>query len=734
MVVKKVDLLVEIGSEEIPASYVGPAVAALRDRVVEWMESSNLSHDPERVETFATPRRLAVRVGGLGSEQATREETRLGPAVKAAFDPSGNPTAAALGFARGAGVAVGDLQRVETDRGERIAALVRTGGKSARDLLLADGLLEKWTRLPFPKTMRWIPGDDFRYARPIRWVVLLLGEEAVPARLRHLTAGALSRGHRTLAPGEVEIRRPSDYERKLAEHHVVVRVEERQSRIESGAHRLAESLGGRLHEDPALVEEVTHLTEHPQPLSGSFDPELVKTLPAEVIITAMRSHQRYFSVEDAAGGLLPVFITFRDGGDTGLERVAQGNERVLRARLDDALFYWNEDCSRSSDEKLEDLERVVWLEGLGSVADKCRRIAKLAEALREEWGLEGVDPTQLHRAALLSKSDLATEMIRDGKEFTKLQGIMGRYYALEAGELEEVADAIAEHLYPKHARDRLPLGELAMLVGLADRFDSIAGSLLAGFAPTGSQDPYALRRQSLAILRMLIERERHLDLEVWLDRSLEGFEAEEDAREVARTQGLDLFGGRIESMLEDLPVEIVRGILAVRRADPLAIVGAARSLSELAGSDSFQSLLAGAKRCRNLLLKEKRLEEEACEAPRRPARLRKLAAETFQRWFDHVQNGAALSFEAASFQDPAEEKLYSAVVAAVPELHEAFESDDATAAYRVLSSLGPTIDEYFETVLVNAPDPGLRNNRLGFLQDLHYLFVFWADLASIPSA
>lgn len=729
---EKADLLLEIGSEEIPAGYLEPASRALADRVTSWLAEQGLEFDESAVERFATPRRLALRVGGVATNQPTRTEQKLGPAVRAAFDEAGAPTRAAEGFARGAGVAVEELERVETDRGERVAASIRTGGASTAELLKQEGLLRSWVQLPFPKTMRWVPGSDLRYARPIRWLVLLLGDEVVPARLEHLVAGRLSRGHRTLAPGTVEISRPGDYESALAEARVLVGVEQRREIIDREARRVADEVGGRLHEDPDLLDEVVQLVEHPVALRGGFDPEVVDVLPKEVIVTAMRSHQRYFSVESEDGTLLPWFVTFRDGDETGIEDVVEGNERVLRARLDDAVFYWNEDRSHGSDEKLEALQRVVWLEGYGSVADKCRRVAGLARELRDALDLE-VPVAALERAALLCKTDLATEMIRDGKEFTKLQGVIGRYYALEAGEESGVADAIAEHLYPRHATDRLPAGDLATLVALADRLDSITGSVLAGFAPTGSQDPYALRRQSLAVLRILLERSFSLDLEGWCRRAFEPFSAAGPEVESALAQCLDLFWGRLETLLSDLPVEIVRGVLSVHSLDPVDNVRAATDLAGLAGSDAFQSLLAGAKRCRNILTKEERLAEEREEGALRSRRLREEARRRWQDWLRHVREGSPMGFRVEAFEDPAESALYEAAVGEVQELHSARERGDHASAFERLAELGPSIDTYFDEVLVNAEDPGLRENRLAFLEDIHYLFAFSADLARIPS-
>lgn len=725
------DLLLEIGTEEIPAGYIPKAVDQLATKLTAFLTERGVEVEADAVQTFATPRRLTVRIPKVPLMRPLRTETRLGPAVKAAFDGDGNPTPAAQGFARSAGITPDQLQRVDTDKGERVAAEVTSGGESTRDLLLSDGMLESLLQLGFPKTMRWIPGSDLRFARPIRWLVCLLGPDVVPLRLAHLTADRVSRGHRTLDPRPVEIAEPSAYEASLRAASVEVDPEARRRSIAEGAERLAAEAGGTVVEAPDLLDELTYLSEHPFPVRGTFAPELVELLPREVIVAAMRSHQRYFSVEKD-GQLLPCFLTFRDGGDRGIQNVVEGNERVLRARLEDARFYWDEDRSLDSDAKLAALDRIVWLEGRGSIGDKCRRIAALAGALAPELA-PGVDATQLERASLLSKSDLATEMIKDGKEFTKLQGLIGRYYALEAGEPEAVADAIAEHLHPKFASDRLPAGDLARLIALADRLDSITGCTLAGFAPTGSQDPYALRRQAFAVLRLLIEGGWRLDLLAWADRALGAFGDPEAARDEARGAIADLFWGRLETLLSDLPAELVRGVLSVSTLDPVENSRAARALAELRGQESFDQLLEGAKRCRNILVKEKRLSEEDQEPAARAQALQAKAAEVWEAWVGHSQGGP-ISFDPSLFSEAAEESLHAAVLAAVPRLAEARASEEPARIYAGLAGLGGDISRYFEEVLVNDKDPRVRSNRLGFLEALHYLFGRFADLSRVPAA
>jgi glycyl-tRNA synthetase beta chain len=725
------DLLLEIGSEEIPAGYIPAAVARLRENLLGVLDENAVEYRRDGTQEFATPRRLAVLVRDVALAQRERRELKLGPAVAAAFDAQGRPTPAAQGFARSAGVPVEGLGRFASPRGERVGAQVQIGGARTRDLLLADGLAEHLIALGFPKTMRWIPGSALAYARPIRWLVCLLGDEEIPLRLEHLVAGRTTRGHRTLDDRPVSLRHAADYETELACAHVVARAALRGERVQQEARRIAQQAGGRLHEDPDLLEEVTYLLEHPWPVTGSYDPAVVGVLPKEVIITAMRAHQRYFSVERPDGTLVPRFITFRDGGDRALANVVQGNERVLRARLNDALFYWNEDRAVPSDQKLERLARIVWLEGYGSVRDKCERIAALADGLAGALRAP-VDAALLRRAALLCKSDLGSEMIKDGKEFTKLQGVIGRYYALEAHEPAEVADVVLEHLYPRFAGDRLPAGTLALLVALADRLDSIAGCALAGFAPSAGQDPYALRRQSLAVLRILVEQGWHLPLDDWTRRALAGFTATDEQRREALLQTDDLYWGRLETYLGDLPPEIVRAVLSVSPLDPVENVRAARALAAFQGQAGFGMLLLGAKRCRNILVKEGELPEEALAPHIRAEQLQQRARQRWEAWVAHAAGGAAPGFSSQGLREPAEAELYAAALSAVPRLREGQQAGDYEAVYATLAGLGAPIDRYFTAVLVNAPDPELRRARLAFLEALHYMFARFADLSRVP--
>ena len=719
------DFLLEIGSEEIPAGYLDPARRRLEKLVGSFLKEKGIEFESEKVESFATPRRIAVRFGEVALSTPRQKILKLGPAVSAAFDGEGNPTKAALGFARSVGAKVEDLGRFEGDKGERLGIEQEVGGERTLELLQEEDLLARWIDLGFPKTMRWIPGSELAYARPIRWVVCLLGEEVVPMRLGALAAGRKSRGHRTLSPGAVELPDATSYEATLEAASVVVRPARRREMIDAKARELAAEIEGSVCEDRGLLEELVYLAEHPHGLRGSYDSSLIEVLPREVIVTAMRAHQRYFSVESPRGELIPCFLTFRDGGDEGLQNVREGNERVLRARLEDAVFYWNEDRAVSSEEKLKRLDSVVWIEGFGSVGDKCRRVAALSRELGRTL-LPKLDQKAIERAGLLCKSDLATEMIKDGKEFTKLQGTMGRYYALAAGEDEAVADAIAEHLQPRFAEDRLPEGKLGTLVALADRLDTIAGCVLAGFVPTGSQDPYALRRQALAILRILNQNELRCDLTRWIHASLAPFQRPADSTEEAATVITALFWGRLETLLSELPAEIVQSVLSVFPLDPVENARACEDLARLQGSETFQMLIEGARRCRNILVKAQRLPEESLPAQ---ARAQALQKESRARWdADDLK-----SYDPEEPTDEAERELVRAAQRSLVRLSKALQESAYTSAYEALAELGQPIDRYFEEVLVNTSDPAVRRRRLDWLESLHYLFARFADLSRLPS-
>ncbi len=513
---KKHDLVFELGTEEIPAGYLPPAANQLCEAARGFLSEHRLEADG--VETHATPRRLVLVVRGLPEAQEDRTEEVTGPPWKAAFDAEGNPTKAAEGFARGRGLDVKDLRQVETDRGPYVGATVTISGRPTVDLLAA-ALPEMTAALAFPKTMVWGP-SRFRFARPIRWILALFGSDVVPFEIEGVASDRATYGHRILAKGPFTVKKAGDYEKALEKGRVVLRASDRQERIGELLAATAKEAGGSLISDPALVEEVSYLVETPSAFVSDFDEEFLQ-LPAPVVKTAMRDHQRYFAVEDSRGKLLPRFLCVANSAPESVDQVNEGNRRVLRARLDDARFYWNEDLKTKLADKVPQLGAVVWLEGFGSLEDKTRRLEKLASGLADTVAPDEKDIVA--RAALLAKTDLVTEMIRDGKEFTSLQGVMGREYALENGEPAGVALALEEQYRPRFAGDDLPSSAPGAALALADRVDTMVGVWAAGLRPTASKDPFALRRGALGVIRILLDRGLSLRIEDLVDRAADEY-------------------------------------------------------------------------------------------------------------------------------------------------------------------------------------------------------------------
>ncbi len=708
----KKPFLLEIGCEEIPAGYVMPALGQFAEETVNWLRAERLGHG--EIRRFATPRRLALLIEDLDLRQEDHEEEVTGPPMSAAYS-GGEPTKAALGFARGHGVAPGELYSVETPKGEYLAARKRSEGRSAAEILAA-GLTERVLALRFPKTMIWGDGR-LRFARPIRWLVALLGDEVLPWDLGALRAGRASHGHRLLAPGPVEIPAAGDYEETLAGAHVVADPAARRERILELAREHAKEMGGRLVEDERLADTVNFLVEEPAALAGRFD-ESFLTLPREVVSTAMKSHQRYFSVEDRKGRLLPGFVVILNGARPEPEAVRRGNERVLQARLEDARFYWDEDRKAGLDGLQARLETVLWIEGFGSVAERSGRLRRLALRMAESLPELELDRESLDWAARYCKADLASEMIKDGKEFTLLQGYMGQEYALAEGAAEPRARAIHEHTLPRFAGDRLPESAEGVVLALADRLDAITGFWLAGFAPTGSKDPYALRRQAVAVLRLLLERELSLGLRDLLEAALAGYPDVLPAERLP--QLLDFLLGRLRGMLEEegIAPDIFDAVVDTGETRVLDLRGRALALNALRGDTAFEKLVIGARRVVNILGKEDRAID------------RHLAFVNLQDWAASPPR-PQYDFRAESLIETAEKTLSGALTEASPLLLGRALSRDFDAAYRRLAELGPVIDDYFDHVMVNCEDPDLRENRLAFLQNLGQVFLYFADFSRV---
>ena len=713
--------LFEIGTDDLPARFIPVAIDHLREAFPALIDELGLGRTEPRI--LATPRRTALLVDSLAVRQEDREIEVKGPPLSIAYGDDGEPTPAALGFARKNGVDLADCGTVaDAKGGEFLSARKIVVGRGAAELL-AERLPGLLSGIPFPKRMRW-GTCDVEYARPVQWLVALLGEDVVPVEFAGRTAGRETRGHRTLADdARFEIPRPADYVELLAEHGVVVDRDRRRRLIEEGAAAaLADLDGAEWLRDEELLTEVVDLCEHPSPFVGGYD-EAFFALPAEVIVTALKAHQRYFAVgREGAGDLLPRFLAVRDGDLDHLDNVRLGNEKVLRARLSDALFYWDFDQRRTPDEHVARLDDVTWLEGYGSVGGKGRRIVELADWLwRNGRGEAGEVPPALARAASLCKFDLVTEMIRDGKEFTKLEGVIGARYAAAAGEPADVCAAIEGYYRPRSSGDDLPDGRIASVLALADRYDNLAGCWLAGFAPTGAKDPYALRRQALALLRIEMELGGG-GIGAALDRALSGYSGfvDESRVEAAAGELRDFVQRRLAGHLEALDAagDVIRAVLPVHGDDPADALAWVRALAEFRDHPDFLLLATGFKRCKNIL--EGALlgddQKTAC----------------LDRWTAGGGTPAGESF--ADLPEPAECALRDAVAAGTPALVAGEDSGDYAAIFRTLSGFGPAIDAFFDAVRVNVADEDLRRRRHDFLREIHGLFARYAELSALAPA
>lgn len=667
------DLLLEIGTEEIPARFMPGILAQLAAAAEAKFNALRIGYT--KIRTLGTPRRMTLCVEGLEARQADVEKESKGPSLAIAFDADGNPTKAAMGFARGQKVDVKDLVK----RDGYVYAVAHEAGKETA-ALLPEVLPELIAGLSFPKNMRWAD-LDLKFVRPIRWLVALLGDAVVPFTFAGVTAGRVSRGHRFLSGGEIEIGCAADYEKTLADAFVLVDPAERERRIRAQIEALAKERGGVAEISEDLLEEVVYLVEYPTALCGRFE-EKYLALPPEAVITPMREHQRYFPVLSPEGRLLPLFITVRNGGEAHLDVVRHGNERVLRARLADAQFFYEEDCRLALANRLEKLKTVVFQEGLGTIYDKAQRLAKLAACIARQAGAEEAALPAVERAALLAKCDLVTGMVC---EFTELQGVMGREYARKSGESETVAQAIYEHYLPRFAGDALPESEAGRWVGVADKLDNIVATFSRGLVPTGSQDPYALRRQALGIVHILIEAKRSLSLRSLAEAALDLLGIEEAARREKICAQLDeFFRLRLKNVLTDeegVRYDIVDAVLAAGSDDIYAAFLKAKALAAQIGGSEMQALTQALVRVGNLAKK--------AEA-------------------DAGVNEALLG-------DAAEKELYKAYVSAAAAVESLVDGLDYAGALEAMQDLTQPIDAFFSAVMVMDEDLKVRRNRLALL-------------------
>jgi glycyl-tRNA synthetase beta chain len=696
-------LLLEIGVEELPAGFIGPALDELLELARQGLADSRIAFGSLRV--LGTPRRLALVAESVAERQEDRIRELTGPAVRVAYDAAGHPTNAARGFAKGAGVPVEALERVETPKGEYLLARVHDAGKPAVEVL--PEIIAGWIHgLHFPKTMHW--NGSARFARPVRWIAALLGPDVLPFEALGVRSGRRSRGHRILAPDWFDLAAPEGYAGALRDRGVMVEPAARREAIEAELKRTAAEIGGRSVPDPELLDEVANLVEWPEGVLGSFDPCYLK-LPRPVVVTAMRAHQRYFAVESSSGAILPSFVMIRSGRGGGTEEIRRGTQRVLKARLEDARFYWENDLKGGLEAKLPALKGIVWHEKLGTVYDRTQRITQLVEELARI--LSPKSRAAASRAAYLSKADLASEMVRSGKEFASLQGIIGAEYAAAAGEPPAVVEAIRTQYLPQGPSDPLPSSTEGLLLSLADRLEATVGGFRAGLEVSGSQDPYGLRRAGNGVARILLEKGWRLDvieIAAWLDAIFDKAGVPKPPE-----SGFPRFWAqRMESALLDagIAAETAVAVLAVRPGDPVDLLARARAVESIRQSPDFEGLMIAYKRAANILRAAPAEDVTISAQP---------LAERPEAFAESVE--ADLHLETKMARQAVETYLQSS-------------TPDYTAAIRHLLGLRPAIDRFFEAVMVMAEDPPTRRRRLGLLEAVRQTFLRIADFAALPSA
>ncbi len=680
-------LLFEIGTEEIPAKFMPGILDQLKGLAEKKLQELRVPFTS--VTVFGTPRRMTFIADGVEETQASTVVESKGPSIKIAFGADGAPSKAAQGFARGQGIAVEDL----VVRGEYVYAVKQLTGQAVIELLPAF-LTDIVESLSFPKNMRWAD-HDFRFVRPIRWLVALLDDKIIPIEITGVKSGRNTIGHRFLSKGEVEIATAGDYEKVLREHFVLVDQDERRKIIRQQVEELAQKEGGVAEIDEDLLEEVVYLVEYPTALCGHFDDKFL-TLPKEAVITPMREHQRYFPVLTADGKLLAKFITVRNGNSEGLDIVAHGNERVLRARLSDAEFFFNEDRKIKLEERLEKLKTVVFQEGLGNIYDKSVRLADIAMTLKKNLNVQ-VDEDTLQRTALLSKTDLVTGMVC---EFTELQGVMGREYALLDGEKPEVAQGIFEHYLPRFAGDELPTTDIGRLVGIADKIDNIAATFSRGLIPTGSQDPYALRRQAIGIINILVDGNYHLPLlkTIIAVLGMLNVPAAKNGELLAQLQ--EFFMQRVKNMMGDQGIryDVIDAVLSEKANDDIVdLFVRAKALAEYVATPEAAESIQAFTRVANLC---KKAEGE-----------------------DIIKESL--------FVEPAEKELYEVVCRLQKETIPALVGYNYAEVLKLMNEVSAPVNKFFDTVMVMDKDENVKNNRLALLVQVKETASMVGDLSAI---
>ena len=681
------NFLVEIGTEELPPKALKTLATSFADNVEAELNLAGLSFD--KIEWFAAPRRLAVKVLNLATQQPSKEIEKRGPAVSAAFDAEGKPTKAAEGWARGCGITVDQAERIATDKGEWLVHRAKIEGQPTKNLL--NGIVANaLAKLPIPKPMRWAD-KTVQFIRPVHTVTMLLGDELIEGEILGVASARTIRGHRFLGEKEFEIQYADQYPQLLREKgSVVADFNERKAEILAKSQAKATALGGVADIEESLLEEVTSLVEYPNVLAAKFEERFLE-VPAEALVYTMKGDQKYFPIYDKDGKLLPHFIFVSNINPEDPTAIIEGNEKVVRPRLTDAEFFFKTDLKQKLVDRLPRLETVLFQQQLGTLKDKTDRIEQLAGEIAKQIG---ADEAKAKRAGLLSKCDLMTNMVF---EFTDTQGVMGMHYARHDGEDEEVAVALNEQYMPRFAGDELPKSLVASAVALADKFDTLTGIFGIGQAPKGSADPFALRRAALGALRIIVEKNLPLDLEDLVTKSAALFGDKLTNKNVV-ADVVDFMLGRFRAWYQDegIAVDVIQAVLARRPTRPADFDARVRAVSHFRTLDSAEALAAANKRVSNILAKA---------------------------------DAAIGEINLTACVEPAEKALAEAVLALRTEVQPLIAQGDYTAVLDKLANLRAPVDSFFDNVMVNAEDPALRQNRLAILNTLQGLFLQVADIS-----
>ncbi|SDN08848.1 glycine--tRNA ligase subunit beta [Sediminibacillus halophilus] len=685
------NILFEIGLEEMPARFLDDAQKQLHEKTTAWLDELRVPY--QGIEVYVTPRRLAVIIKDAAEKQPDIEEEAKGPAKSIALDENGEWTKAAVGFSRGQGKTVKDIYTKEVNGTEYIFVSKFIEGRKTLDLL--QGFKDVVLKMNFPKSMRW-SDLNLRYVRPIRWITALFGSEIVPLEIAGVAASNKTYGHRFLGES-IELSSADKYRNKLKEQYVIVDPSEREEKIRSQIEQLQQKKNWKVPVDSNLLDEVKHLVEYPTVFSGSFDEEFLE-IPEEALITSMKEHQRYFPVRDSKGSLLPNFVAVRNGNSDFIETVARGNEKVLRARLSDARFFFEEDKKQSIARNVKKLEKMVFQEKLGTIADKVGRVTQLTGQISDLINMDAVVRKQAVRAAEISKFDLVTNMVN---EFTELQGIMGEKYARLFGENEQTAKAINEHYMPRHAGDALPASTEGALVSVADKLDTIIGCISVGIIPSGSQDPYGLRRQAIGVLQILKSQKWQVKLEELLEKTYQQFEAKgiptRSKQEIMEDLS-EFFTHRAGYIMKEAGIDqdVIEAVLH-------------------AGIGIFHFTFDKA-----LVLADKRQDESF-----------KPAQEGLGRVLNLAGKAGTEEVKKELFENATETELNAAVERMLPGYQQTLEQQKANKAIEMLAELADPIHAFFDHTMVMAKDENLRSNRLALLNKIAAMVYQYADLSKV---